>query len=793
MSRNNPSGLQVEVLEDRTAPASLNAQYVVELQTHPVAFGFDHLSILLTPQNPSLYHDDDGDGHADEDPLFVRRSDGSYALSLGAGPSLGPLGGTLIAAFNRENDIDIHPAAQRHTLTKPAGYADSRAWANALISRSAGYGDNLGYDFFPETTGNHNSNSFVAGLLNATGTTVANPATIFAGGDYPGYATPVPTAAFGTTPARRIDLVFVIDTTGSMFDDIAAVKSSATQIINDVHARFRVDGAVDARIAVMDYRDFPTPPYGGSGDYPFHDVQRFTSNPATAVSGIQALRLGFGGDLPESVFSGLMHAIQSPSLGSWRGEGVSKVIILMGDAPGHNPEPFTGFTTNTVITAAENEDPVVIFPVAIGNFNTAQFQAIATGTAGQLIRAANASTIVSALQSAIGAIARTPVAEAGGPYTGVVGVPVALSAAGSFDPDGTIVRYEWDWESDGTYDTTTVEPTVSHTWTAPFTGRVRLRVVDNEGLTSLDFADVTVRAAAPPTDIALSNDSVAENEPPGTLVGTFSTTDPDVGDTFSYALVSGSGDDDNAAFTLDASGNLKTAAAFDFEGKPSYSIRARSTDAVGLYFEKVFEINVTNVNEAPTLTVPADQTAFEDVDKGISALGVGDVDSDSLTVSLAVGHGALTLGTTTGLGVSGNGTAFVSLSGSITDLNAALATLVYRASLNFSGADALNITASDGSLSTSGSVAITVKSAAQQAADLQARVNALRDAGVLNRGQANSLTVKLNLHDNNGDAGKVRSFLNHVEAFLNAGILTQEQADDLLSWGNILLLSVTRR
>ena len=90
-------------------------------------------------------------------------------------------------------------------------------------------------------------------------------------------------------------------------------------------------------------------------------------------------------------------------------------------------------------------------------------------------------------------------------------------------------------------------------------------------------------------------------------------------------------------------------------------------------------------------------------------------------------------------------------------------------------------------------MALSVKSAAQQATDLQARVNALRDAGVLNEGQRNSLNVKLNLAGNAGDADKVQGFLHHVRDFLADGILTQAQAEELLRWGNSLLLGVTRR
>ena len=103
-----------------------------------------------------------------------------------------------------------------------------------------------------------------------------------------------------------------------------------------------------------------------------------------------------------------------------------------------------------------------------------------------------------------------------------------------------------------------------------------------------------------PTDIALSASSVPENQPSGTAVGTFSTTDPDRKDTFTYALVSGTGSTDNGTFAI-VGDQLKTAASFNFEAKSSYSIRVRSTDAGGLSIEKVFTISVINVNEPPTV------------------------------------------------------------------------------------------------------------------------------------------------------------------------------------------------
>jgi hypothetical protein len=191
--------------------------------------------------------------------------------------------------------------------------------------------------------------------------------------------------------------------------------------------------------------------------------------------------------------------------------------------------------------------------------------------------------------------------------------------------------------------------------------------------------------------------------------------------------------------------------------------------------------------------VPGAQTAYEDVDRALSGIRVGDPDGGSLKVTLAVSRGWLTLGTTAGLAVTGNGSAVVTLCGSIADLNAALSGLVYRGGRNYAGTDTLSITASDGSLSKAGGVAIAVKSASQQASDLQAQVSALRAAGVLNGTQANGLLSKLSLKGTTGDIDKVQSFLAQVQTFLSAGVLTQAQADALLGPGNVLLLSVSRR
>ncbi|WP_196517882.1 Ig-like domain-containing protein [Nostoc sp. WHI] len=102
-----------------------------------------------------------------------------------------------------------------------------------------------------------------------------------------------------------------------------------------------------------------------------------------------------------------------------------------------------------------------------------------------------------------------------------------------------------------------------------------------------------------PTDIALNATSVNENVPANTVISTFTTTDPDTGNTFTYSLVAGTGATDNTAFAI-AGDSLQIKASPDFETKSSYSIRVRSTDNGGLFVDKVLTIQVNDLNEAPT-------------------------------------------------------------------------------------------------------------------------------------------------------------------------------------------------
>ena len=60
------------------------------------------------------------------------------------------------------------------------------------------------------------------------------------------------------------------------------------------------------------------------------------------------------------------------------------------------------------------------------------------------------------------------------------GAPVTFNARGSFDPDGTNLSYEWDFNGDGTVDLVTASPTVSHVYSQGGDYSITLTVLDSD-------------------------------------------------------------------------------------------------------------------------------------------------------------------------------------------------------------------------------------------------------------------------------------------------------------------------
>ena len=138
-----------------------------------------------------------------------------------------------------------------------------------------------------------------------------------------------------------------------------------------------------------------------------------------------------------------------------------------------------------------------------------------------------------------------------------------------------------------------------------------------------------------PTNLTLSNSTVAENKAVGTVVGNLTTTDPDTGNTFTYSLVSGTGATDNSLFTI-VDNQLQTNSVLNFESKNSYRIRVKTTDLDKLSFERQLTIGVSNVNEAPVIISAATATFAENGTETVYTVTATDADANTtLTYSLS--------------------------------------------------------------------------------------------------------------------------------------------------------------
>lgn len=119
--------------------------------------------------------------------------------------------------------------------------------------------------------------------------------------------------------ARTVDVVFVLDTTGSMSEEIDAMKKTVEQVASTLGAR-----QLTVRFGLVEYKDH--------GDEYVTRLHPMTRDVAGFVQRVSAVRASGGGDTPEDVNEGLRVAL---SRMAWSSDSVARLAFLIGDAPPH--------------------------------------------------------------------------------------------------------------------------------------------------------------------------------------------------------------------------------------------------------------------------------------------------------------------------------------------------------------------------------------------------------------------------------------------------------------------------
>ena len=187
------------------------------------------------------------------------------------------------------------------------------------------------------------------------------------------------------------------------------------------------------------------------------------------------------------------------------------------------------------------------------------------------------------------------------------------------DGDGRTYSYQWyraDDSSGTNLNPITGATSASYTLTTSDAHKyLRVVVTANDGHGGVRTAASTYTAVmnAAPTDITLSNSSVDQAGGANATVGTLTATDPDVGETFTFTLVSGTGDTHNSLFNI--SGNTLRANNAAALNAGTYYVRIRVADSYNSSLDKAFAIMVTDT-VAPSAPSTPDMTSGTDT--GIS-------------------------------------------------------------------------------------------------------------------------------------------------------------------------------
>ena len=130
----------------------------------------------------------------------------------------------------------------------------------------------------------------------------------------------------GIHPKDVVDIVFAIDATGSMKDDLQSLRQNWLPRLKEQLAEFG-----DIRLGLLFYRD-----YGDEWRYKQMPIKmfNFTSDFDKFVKNLNSIRIlgSEGGDIPEPVYEALYGSLQ---FYDWR-KNAERRIVLIGDAPPHS-------------------------------------------------------------------------------------------------------------------------------------------------------------------------------------------------------------------------------------------------------------------------------------------------------------------------------------------------------------------------------------------------------------------------------------------------------------------------
>ena len=140
-----------------------------------------------------------------------------------------------------------------------------------------------------------------------------------------------------TPPVATLEMVFVLDTTGSMGGLLDGAKQKIWSIVNDV---MLTESRPAVRVGLVAYRD--------RGDQYVTQVLPLTSDLDQVYSALMEYKAEGGGDTPEDVRRALFEGVTKAGW-STQSNGMAQILFLVGDAPPHDLGDSIAHWTGTTI------------------------------------------------------------------------------------------------------------------------------------------------------------------------------------------------------------------------------------------------------------------------------------------------------------------------------------------------------------------------------------------------------------------------------------------------------------
>jgi hypothetical protein len=202
-----------------------------------------------------------------------------------------------------------------------------------------------------------------------------------------------------------VDVVFCIDKSGSMKDDIQVMCEHAQDVFDQL-SKYASDSGFSLQIGLVTYSRHT--------DRNWVDVWKLTPDVQEVLGHIRSIRitdvsLGSGGH--EDIYGAMMLAMDMPVGGrqiemGWR-SGAVKIMVPIGDEPPAEPD-WEGRTLDMVARRAEELDPVHMYPLIVprrGTFHGGAavrgMKRLASATGGEPIQVASANDLPHALISTV--------------------------------------------------------------------------------------------------------------------------------------------------------------------------------------------------------------------------------------------------------------------------------------------------------------------------------------------------------------------------------------------------------